>query len=143
MQATLIHIKKKKKELEITSPGVQLPASSSSSSPWYTATNIHLLACMPTYMHMPELSVHSAVAYRDLLVLTLGRRVVVWTGNRSQKSRSQEREGHGRRTEVAMRAEAAIDKASPPPLSHCLPRGWPIPAPGSHLPLPCSPLMST
>lgn len=47
---------------------------------------------MPTYMHMPEIYVHSAVAYRDLLVLTLGRRVVVWTGNRSQKRRSQERE---------------------------------------------------
>lgn len=97
-------------------------------------------------MHMPEIYVHSAVAYRDLFVLTLGRRVVVWTGNRSQKKRSQEREGHGRRTEVAMRAEAAMDKASPPTLSHCFslpPTGITVPAPGSNLPLPVPTLIST
>lgn len=102
-------------------------------------TNTDLLACMPTHMHTPETYVHSAVAYRELLVLTLGRRVVVWTGNRSQKRRSQERKGHGRRTEGAVRAEAAMLRARP---------ANPVPSPpsgshhshsrNSHFPLPCS-----
>lgn len=37
--------------------------------------------------------------YRGLLFLTLGRRVVVWTGNRSQRRSSQERKDNGRQTD--------------------------------------------
>jgi hypothetical protein len=49
--------------------------------------------------------------HRDLVFLTLGRRVVVWTGNRSQRS-SQERKDNGRKTDskrTVMRAEEVTE----------------------------------
>lgn len=41
---------------------------------------------MPTCMHMPETRVHTLEwLAQSLVFLTLGRRVVVWTGNRSEE----------------------------------------------------------
>ena len=88
-------------------------------------TNLYLLIHMPTYMHMPKMSVCtlSSSLYRGLFFLTLGRRVVVWTGNRSQRRGSQERKDNGRKTAkgTAMRAEATemrLRLAVPPLLPH-------------------------
>lgn len=65
-------------------------------------TNFNLLIHMPTRMHMPEMCVYTQqwlVQRPFFFFLTLGRRVVVWTGNRSQRRSSQERKDNGRKTD--------------------------------------------
>lgn len=62
-------------------------------------TNFCLVIHMPTYMHMPGMCVSTCNGlHRGLCFLTLGRRVVVWIGNRSQRS-SQERKSSGTKTD--------------------------------------------
>lgn len=62
--------------------------------------NSYLVIYMLTYMHMPEnVCTFSSGLHRGLFFLTLGRRVVVWTGNRSQRRSSQERKDNGTKTD--------------------------------------------
>lgn len=132
MQATLIHIKKK---LEMSFPG----------SPVASLKLLFPCTLQPTFTASMHAHIHAHACTICALSGALQRPACSHLGpsscglDRQQEPErsSQEREGQSRRTEVAMRAEAATDQASPPTPSHCRPRGS-LCLLQAHPPLPCS-----